>query len=267
VTDIADPPRANTVVALVGGVVAGFAAGMFGVGGGVLLVPFLVLLLKQPQHVAHATSLVAIVLAALSGVSRFGADGSVAVVGAIALAVGAVAGARLGATFLPKLTESRLRGLFGAVMLLIAVRFLIAGDTSGTGDTLPDMTAFLIALHVLGGLAAGISSAVLGVGGGVILVPLMVMGFGYGQHIAEGTSLAVIVPTAITGAIAHHKNRYTNWRLGVTIGAGSLLGGAAGAHVALGLDPSTLARLFGGLLLITAALMLYEKKDKAEVAA
>ena len=262
-TDIASAPRANTAVALLGGGVAGFAAGLFGVGGGVLLVPFLVLILRQPQHIAHATSLVAIVLAALSAVSRFGADGSVAVVGAISLAVGAVVGAKVGATFLPKLTESRLRHLFGIVMLLIALRFLIAGDSSSSGDAMPDMTPLLIGLHVLGGLAAGVSSAVLGVGGGVILVPLMVMAFGYGQHIAEGTSLAVIVPTAITGAVAHHGNGYTNWRLGATIGVGSLFGGFGGAQVALGLPPGTLARMFGGLLLVTAFLMLRERKEVA----
>lgn len=258
---IAAPPPVNTVVALLGGLAAGLVAGLFGVGGGVLLVPFLVLLLRQPQHVAHATSLVAVTLAAASGVVRFGTDGSVAIVGALALAVGAVVGARVGATFLPKLTDSKLKRIFGLVMVLIALRFLIAGDSSGAGDTVPDMDVLTVVLHVVGGLVAGVTSSVLGVGGGVILVPVMVMAFGYGQHIAEGTSLAVIVPTAATGAISHHRNGYTDWRLGLTIGAGSLAGGWLGAHVALGLAPSTLARLFGVLLVITAFLMLRKAKE------
>ena len=90
-----------SAAAVGGGLVAGSAAGLFGVGGGVLLVPLLVLVLKRSQHVAHATSLVAITLAAVAGAGRFALDGSVAWAGGLAVAVGAVVGARLGARLLP----------------------------------------------------------------------------------------------------------------------------------------------------------------------
>jgi uncharacterized protein len=250
------PPR--PVIALAGGLAAGLVAGMFGVGGGVLLVPVLVLLLHRPQHVAHATSLFAVTLAALSGVIRFAVDGAVNVPGALALAVGAVAGARLGAAFLPKITDTLLRRLFAGLLVLLALRFLLTGgsDAGTTGTTVPDLTAGTIALHVVGGLAAGTVSSMFGVGGGIIMVPLLALGFGYGQHIAEGTSLAVIVPTALTGAVAHHRNAYTDWRLGLMIGPTAIVGAAVGATVALGLEAATLARLFGVLQFVVAVLML-----------
>jgi uncharacterized protein len=250
----------STPLAVGGGAVAGLTAGLFGVGGGVLLVPLLTLVLQRSQHVAHATSLVAVTLAAIAGTVRFGMDGAVSVPGALALAAGAVVGARAGARFLPKVSEGGLRRLFAVVLLVLSLRFLlgVGGDVASVAgpEAVPTMTGGLLALHVLGGLAAGVTSAVLGVGGGVLMVPLMVLGLGYGQHVAEGTSLAVIIPTAISGATAHARNGYTDWSLGMRIGAGSLLASFAGASIALTLPAITLGRLYGGLQLVVALLML-----------
>ncbi len=267
---VAGPPVPIGWAAVGGGVAAGLVAGMFGVGGGVLLVPLIVLVLKRPQHVAHATSLVAVTLAATAGVSRFAVDGAVAPVGGLLLAVGAITGARLGAAFLPRISEGWLRRLFAGVLIVLAIRFLVvgaSGDAAVAGDVVPDLTAGLIVLHLVGGLAAGVTSSVLGVGGGVIMVPLLVLGFGYGQHIAEGTSLAVIVPTAITGAWSHHRNGYTDVPLGLRIGVASVLGSLAGASVALSLDPGTLGRLFGALQLVIGVLMLRGTRRRDAVAA
>jgi len=246
------------------GLAAGIVAGLFGVGGGLLLVPVLTLLLGRTQHVAHATSLVAVTLGALAGVARFGLDGSVALLGGLALAAGAVVGARVGARLLPSIPEQRLRLLFVAVLVVLAVRFLIvgaSGEAAISGDVTPDLTTLQLGLHVLGGLLAGVVSSVLGVGGGVINVPLLVLGFGYGQHVAEGTSLAVIVPTALTGAVSHHRNGYTDWALGLRLGTGSVVGAVLGAQLALSLSPVTLGRLYGVLQLVLAALMLRRVRD------
>lgn len=252
-------PPVRPVAGVVGGTVAGTAAGLFGVGGGILLVPLITLVFRRPQHVAHATSLVAITLGAAAGVGRFAVDGSVAVAGGLALAVGAVVGARGGAAVLPRVSEGWLRRLFSLLVLGLAVRFLVVGASGSAavaGATTPELTPALLALHVVGGLAAGAASAVLGVGGGVILVPLLVLGFGYGQHVAEGTSLAVIVPTALTGAWSHHRHGYTDLRLGVRIGLASVVGSLLGASLALSLAPVTLGRLYGALQLVVGLLML-----------
>lgn len=251
---------------VLGGLAAGLVAGLFGVGGGVLLVPLLVLVLRRPQHVSHATSLVAVTLAATAGASRFLLDGAVAGAGALGLAAGAVVGARLGGRFLPKLSDTGLRRLFGGVLAVLAIRFLLvgaSGEAAAAGDFVPDLTMGILALHALGGLLAGVTSSVLGVGGGVIMVPLLVLGFGYGQHIAEGTSLAVIIPTALTGAISHHRHGYTDWSLGLRLGGASVVGSLVGASVALSLSPVTLGRTFGALQLGVAALMILGNRKQA----
>jgi uncharacterized protein len=253
--DVARHP-VPVITVLASGLAVGLLSGTFGVGGGVLLVPLLVLVMRRTQHVAHATSLVAITVAALSGLARFATEDAVAYLGAAALAVGAVGGARLGGLILPKISEGNLRRAFAVLLGIAAIRFLVVGAEAGGGDVVPDLDALTLALHVVGGVATGVASAVFGVGGGVVMVPLMVLGFGYGQHVAEGTSLLVIIPTALTGAIVHHRNGYTDWSLGWRLGLARLVGGWFGASFALSLDADVLTRLFGALMLIVCVLML-----------
>lgn len=248
-----------------GGVGTGLIAGLFGVGGGLLFVSALVFLSRLGQHEAHATSLVAVTLTAVAAAGRFASSASVAWEGAVALSLGAVVGAELGTRLLPRIGERVLLLAFAALLGGIGLRLVIAGaGGSAAGQHLPKLSPALVGLHVAGGLGAGMVSSVFGVGGGIVYVPLLVLGFGYGQHIAEGTSLAVIVPTALAGAVGHHRHDYTRWVTGLRLGAGGVAGGVAGAHAALSLPSDVLARLFGALLLVLAVLFLQRGATEAE---
>jgi uncharacterized membrane protein YfcA len=113
------------------------------------------------------------------------------------------------------------------------------------------------ALLLLGiGVIAGSVAASLGVGGGIIYVPVLVAIFGLAQHEAEGTSLAVIVPSALIAAIVHSRAGRVDWRTVGLLAVGAIGGGFLGARAALALDPDTLQRLFGVLVAITALRML-----------
>jgi uncharacterized protein len=241
--------------ALALGVGAGLLSGLFGVGGGVVLVPGLVLLLHLGQHQAHATSLAAIIVTAAGAMQPFAADGSVEWVGGALIAAGAILGANLGATVMHRLSAVRLRQAFAVLVILVAVRMLVPSDLpAGTeGQTIDALR--LAGLGLLG-LAAGTLSALMGVGGGVILVPALVLAFGFSQHAAEGTSLLVIIPTAIMGALRHARHGYTDWRLGLLVGAGGLAGGQLGARGALALDAERLTVLFGAFLLVMGVQLL-----------
>ena len=124
----------------------------------------------------------------------------------------------------------------------------------------------MIGLVVLG-LVAGTIAAALGVGGGVIYVPALVVIFAFDQHIAQGTSLAVILPTAVVATAAHARLGNVQWRLALPIAIAGILGAFFGAWVALTLEPDLLQRLFGIFLLITAgrmALRAYQLTDQSE---
>ena len=115
---------------------------------------------------------------------------------------------------------------------------------------------FRLAELILIGLAAGFLAGLLGIGGGVFMVPAMVLILGFDQHIAQGTSLLVIIPAALTGSYTHYRKGRLVLRDALTLGAGGIVGAFLGAVLALSLDDELLRKLFAGFLLIVAARML-----------
>ncbi len=108
---------------------------------------------------------------------------------------------------------------------------------------------------VLLGVFAGSLAATLGVGGGIIFVPVLVSVFGFSQLDAQGTSLAIIVPTAIVGAVTHARAGRVDWKVVAVVGTGGILGALTGALVAQTLDEAVLRRVFAIVLIILAARM------------
>ena len=107
------------------------------------------------------------------------------------------------------------------------------------------MSLELIAFIVVAGVVVGVLSALFGVGGGLIMVPFIVLVLDRSQHLAEGTSLVVIVPTAIAGVIAHWRNGFVSLREALLLALGGVVGGYLGASIALGTSGGTLRLLFG----------------------
>ncbi|HKF16887.1 MAG TPA: TSUP family transporter [Candidatus Dormibacteraeota bacterium] len=114
------------------------------------------------------------------------------------------------------------------------------------------------ALAVLSGLLIGALSGLIGIGGGVLLVPLLVIGFGFSQQVAQGTSLAALIPTSIVGAVTHLRQGNLDVRAGVAMGLAGMVGAAGAALVAQHLHGKILERLFG-LLLLFAAYRLWRR--------
>lgn len=108
---------------------------------------------------------------------------------------------------------------------------------------------------IMVGLIAGSIAAALGIGGGVIYVPALVVLFSFDQHIAQGTSLAIILPTAVVATVAHTRLGNVRWRLAIPIAVAGIAGAVVGAWIALSLDAEVLRRLFGVFLLVVAARM------------
>jgi uncharacterized protein len=237
------------------GVIAGVLSGLFGIGGGAVLVPLLVLWVALPQHQAHATSLAAIILTAAWGTLSYALDGEVSYTAGAAIAGGAIVGAWFGAAVMHRLSATTLRRAFGVLIVVVAAEMLIGFTPTAHGWIVLGGFATVLGYLAVGVIAGGLS-AVMGVGGGVIMVPAMVLLFGFGQHIAQGTSLLIIIPTALIGAVRHSRHGYTQWRLGLVLGVGGVIGASAGAAVALQLDAEVLQKLFGAFLLITGVRLL-----------
>ena len=177
------------------GVLAGFLAGLFGVGGGILIVPGLVLAAGMDQRMAHGTSLAAVLPISIASLITYATHDNVDWTVAVGLSIGAVAGAVVGTKLLHVLPHRTLGLLFVGILLLSAVRLFIAADADGRSSLTVAGGVALVAI----GLVTGILAGLLGVGGGIVMVPAMILLFGIPPAVAKGTSVAVIIPTVVMG--------------------------------------------------------------------
>jgi uncharacterized membrane protein YfcA len=235
------------------GLVAGFLSGLFGVGGGILIVPVLVLAMAMDQRLAHGTSLAAVLPIAVSGVIGFALEDSVDWPVAAALVAGAMVGAVVGTHWLHKLPTHVLAYAFAAVLLASAARLVFDhSDASGRGVLKVLSVVILVALGLLSGTLAGL----LGVGGGVVMVPAMIILFGIPPAVAKGTSLAVIIPTSVVATLRNARKRNAELPVAATVGLAGVASAYGASQISVGLDEKTSNALFAALLTLVAVRMI-----------
>ncbi|MDH3260961.1 MAG: sulfite exporter TauE/SafE family protein [Acidimicrobiia bacterium] len=255
------------ILAALIGLVAGITGGLFGIGGGIVVVPGLILFLGLLPHRAHPTSGAAIVVTAGAALSRFAVDGSVDWPTSLALFAGAGIGAVLGARVIDRISAEWLTWVFVSMLVVSAVRLLIPDQAMESESFVAsiDLTLGALAGLLAIGAVAGLLAATLGVGGGIVFVPTLAALYAVDQHVAQGTSLAAMVPTTIVAAVVHGRAGRIDWRVSSAVGVGGIIGGLAGAELALGLDPLLLRRLFAGLLVLAAIRMLAGRGRRSRV--
>ena len=253
----------------VSGLIAGFIAGLLGVGGGIVTVPVLEYSLRfadvpeqYRMHVAVATSLAAIISTSISSArahhARDAVDWDLARRWAMPLLIAAFAGSLL-ASHAPLAV---LAGIFGTVALLIAVKMLLPLDHQRIGDHVPRGAGGAALASIIGGV-----SAVMGIGGGTLTVPTLNL-FGYPIHRAVGTAaffgLLISVPGTIGYLLAEAPTGLPWLTVGfvslsglAVIGPGSMLTATLGARAAHSLSRRRLSQWFGVFLLIVGSRMLY----------
>jgi uncharacterized membrane protein YfcA len=248
-----DARRVELARAAALGVLAGFLSGLFGVGGGILIVPGLVLLMSLDQRLAHGTSLAAIVPIAVAGVVGYAVSDSVDWPVALCLVAGSSFGAVAGTHALHVLPVKVLSTAFAVALLATAARlFVDVPDASGRDP----LDAGTVVALVLLGLLAGTLSGMLGVGGGIVMVPGQVLLFGITDAVAKGTSLAVIIPTAVVATARNLRRGNAALPLAAAVGGGGVLSGLAASQLAVRMDATLSSVLFGLLLVATATRML-----------
>ncbi len=110
--------------------------------------------------------------------------------------------------------------------------------------------------YIATGAIAGLTAGFLGIGGGILLVPMMVGLLGLTQHKAHGTSLAIIIPIAIISATVYALRGHIDWALVATIGSGSIIGVIIGAKLMMRVPAHRLRQLFG-VYAIALAILLF----------
>ncbi|MDH6423327.1 sulfite exporter TauE/SafE family protein [Aurantimicrobium minutum] len=231
---------------LITGVVGGFLSGFFGVGGGIIMVPLLMMWAKFDQRRASATSLLAIVPTSFVGALTYAANHQVDVLVAVFVSLGAIVGAPLGSKLLRVLPIAVVHWTFITMMVIEAIRLIFITEVSHGAFELTFVSgAGLIGL----GLLMGVASGMLGIGGGVIAVPVFMSVFGLAPLLAKGTSLLAMVPTAISGTIPNLRAGLVVLKEGAIVGLAAVAASFGGVALAFLLPAQLSAQLFGLLLL------------------
>ena len=227
------------------GLIGGAFAGVFGVGGGIVMVPLLLWWAHMDQKRSQATSLLAITPAAIVGGVSYGVGGIFEWQIALYVAAGSIFGAQFGAWLLRRINLLALRWGFIAFTILSGLALFF--QVPQRGGTLT--VTVLVAVMLFGlGLAMGVSAGLLGIGGGVIVVPALILFFGQSDLVAKGVSLLAMAPGAISGSIAHIRHRSASLRDGSWVALGAVITTPLGAILAFALDPRISATLFAVLL-------------------
>lgn len=239
--------------AVTAGLGGGFISGLLGGGGGSVMIPLMTGPMRMPQHVAHGTSLVVITVTAAVAALAYSLHEPMSYSLVVALGAGAVAGAVIGAKGASKVPALQLRQIFGVFLIAISLRILLWSRI----DPLFEVSGWQresIAAAI--GLAGGVCSGALGVGGGSIFVPALVLGLGVGQHEAQGISLWVVVAASISGSWAHFRIGTVDMAAARWIAPAALPGAVAGAIAAAFVGGRMLQVVFAVVLIAISLQML-----------
>ncbi len=244
--------RRNIIVFVIIGAIAGFLSGLFGVGGGTVIVPLLTLMLGFAARPAAGISSAAIIVTAAVGVVSYAVRGDVdwGVAGVIAAA--AIIGAQLGVRLLFKLHEATLRWIFVAFLVVVAVSLFLVVPSR---DAVFDWNVISVLGLLLLGLLTGVLSGLIGVGGGIVVMPVLMLAFGVSDLVAKGTSLLMVIPTSLSGTIANFRRGNVDLVAAACIGGTGCLLAPLGTITAHVVDPKVGNILFVCFLVVIGTQM------------
>lgn len=241
-----DGSARSIIVLIVVGMLVGVLSGMFGIGGGTVIVPALVWL-GLSQRNAAATSMLAIVPTAISGVVSYATGGNVDWLAAALLFCGMFVGGQVGSWLLSRLPELALRWIFVVFLVFVVVdqvSFVPSRDHQIT------MTVATGVCMVLLGVVIGMLAGLLGIGGGALAVPALSILFGASDLIARGTSLLAMFPNSITTSVANLKRNLVHVKAALIIGLVAAVTAPLGTWIAGEVSPRVGAIMFACYLCV-----------------
>jgi len=244
----------SIILAPILGLLVGIVAAFFGIGGGVLFVPILILIFNLPVKSAVGTSLLAIFITSMSSMIAYTRQKRIVFRVGLIMESASIPGAILGAYFTTLLPGEYLRKAFSIFLIFVAFNIMRKKAHSKSIEDKPsvDYNRKNIAQLLLFSFCAGFLSATLGIGGGVLNVPIMLLVLHFPIHYAVATSCFVIVVTSLTGVSQHLRYSHVEVFYGLSLGFGAVIGAQIGAQVSRKTAPSTLKKLFAVLLVVTA---------------
>lgn len=246
------------------GIAAGILSGLFGIGGGIVMVPSLIVIFGMDILDANATSLAAMLLpVGILGVWAYYKAGMINIKDSLWISLGLFAGSFAGGEFAINISESLLAKLYALILLYIAVSYFdIPSYFKKNKDEKPKVHsdqnkpfwAFLLV-----GVAAGVFAGLFGKGGGIVIVPLLISIFHYDAKVATATSLAALqLPVGLPSVIIYANNGHLNIGNAAFIALGMLAGAFLGSKLGVKLPSSLFKKVYAVFLISVAVFMVYK---------
>ncbi|MEP6755461.1 MAG: sulfite exporter TauE/SafE family protein [Chthonomonadales bacterium] len=272
------------------GLIVGIIGGMFGIGGNFLLIPVLTALFRVPLPIAVGTALCQIIGTGVSSLRRHHKQKNGEIRIDWLMLVGGLFGASVGSQLFSTLAAGGNVTIFGYTTSLVkftvsTIYIVLLGGVavwmmydSRSGAKIPTVGAGPLTRHGIGpkvwlpnlkiriaaltgaylGLALGFLSGLVGMGGGVILMPILIYGFGMGVRMAAGTGIFVLICSAAVATASHAWQGHVHLGLAVTLLLGSTIGAPLGANFTLNVEPRRLRRIFAWMVLLTALSVIWD---------
>ena len=241
-----DGSARSIIVLIVVGMLVGVLSGMFGIGGGTVIVPALVWL-GLSQRNAAATSTLAIVPTSISGVVSYATGGHVDWLAAVLLFCGMFVGGQIGSWLLSRLPELVLRWIFVAFLVFVVINQVSFVPSRDHQIAMSVTTGICLALL---GVIIGMLAGLLGIGGGALAVPALSILFGASDLVARGTSLLAMFPNSITTSAANLKRRLAHVKTALIIGVTAAVTAPLGTWIAGAVSPRVGAIMFACYLCV-----------------
>lgn len=244
------------ILAFLTGIVAGYLSGLLGIGSGMIMVPAAYFFLGMDFIDAKAMSLFVIMFISPLGMLRHHSHGNIHVKTGLYLGIPGLCGSFLGVYIAGVIDITYLKIMFALVQFFAAYRMIYgSADNKGSSNinqAFMSNKKILPGVGFVGGLAAGL----LGIGGGVIMVPSMVF-LAYPMHAAVGNSLMVISINSLAGTAAHAFRGELDIRFAIPMMLGAIITIRKGADMSVTIDREKLRKYFGYFMIIAGCYLLY----------
>ena len=233
------------------GLIGGLLSGILGIGGGIVFVPLLTYLTKEDFKINTGISSLAIVFVASASAVSYIVNGIEISTYVLYLIIGAVIGGYLGSRISKFITSKNLQRMFSVLLLFAAYRMYFGTNFSSRFEE-------NILLYILIGILSGLGSGLLGIGGGIIRIPLLIFFGGIGNLAAQGVSLITAIPSSVAAVIPKLRDREFIKR-GIIIGIFGIIGSIIGSNIAFALPQKTLNYAFATFLVLVSINMFFKK--------
>ena len=240
------------------GSIGGLLSGILGIGGGVVFVPLLTYLTKTDFKTNTGVSSLAVVFVAtgssITYILNDFSNGINLVFEILIIITGGIIGGYFGSKLTIKINTQLLKKIFSILLIASAYKIIFSTNvTSAYEDN--------VVLYFLIGFVSGIGSGLLGIGGGIIRIPMLIFFGGFEQLIAQGISLLTTIPTALTAAATKIRNQNNLLKIGLIVGIFGVLGSIIGGSLAFSIIPrDTLSMSFGIFLILVSINMFISTK-------